>query len=66
MGIQLKVPPSLREIPPSDSIWIHEGSNFRVIVDFSPSSPQTLSQMPNYSPVRQNINGLAAVLCSYD
>jgi hypothetical protein len=68
-GLRFKIPPSLREVGfVNKSLWIHEGTNLRVIVDFSlPSSlPDSLRRKPNYSETRLQFNGLPALVCSYD
>ena len=68
-GLRFKIPPSLREAGfVNKSHWVHEGRDLRVIVDFSlPSSlPDSLRRKPNYSETRLRINGLSALVCSYN
>ena len=68
-GLRFKIPPSLRDLGfVNKSLWVHEGTNLRVIVDYSvpSSSPNSLRGKPNYSETRLRINGLPALLCSYD
>lgn len=67
-GLQLNVPPTLRDSGSiKHSLWIHEGTNLRVIVDFGAyPSQDSLKRRPNYSEVRLQVNGLAALVCSYD
>ena len=66
-GIRLNVPPTLREKEPGHkSLWINEGANLRVIVDFGNTSPESLKQQPHYAEARLVINGLPALVCSYD
>jgi hypothetical protein len=66
-GLRLNVPPTLREVRSTkNSLWIHEGANLRVIVDFSADSPESLKRKPNYSEVHLQVNGLPALVCSYD
>jgi hypothetical protein len=68
-GLRFKIPPSLRDVGfVNKSLWVHEGANLRVIVDYSlPSSlPDSLKRKPNYSETRLRINGLPALVCSYD
>lgn len=68
-GLRFNIPPSLRDVGMvNDSLWVHEGTSLRFIVDFSlPSSlPDSLRRKPNYSETRLRINGLPALVCSYD
>lgn len=68
-GLRFNIPPSLRDVGfVNSSLWVHEGQNLRVIVDFSPPSslPESLRRKPNYSETRLRINGLSALVCSYD
>jgi hypothetical protein len=67
-GLRFNVPPALRDTDPlNKSLWIHEGNSLRLIVDFSfPSSSDSLKAKKNYSEVHLNVNGLSALLCSYD
>ena len=64
-GIRLNVPPTLRDTGPGNN-WILEGTNLRVIVDFGDTSPESLKQQPHYAEVRLLVNGLSALVCSYD
>jgi hypothetical protein len=58
---------SLRDTGPGHkSLWIHEGTNLRVIIDFGDTSPESLKQQPHYAEARLLINGLPALVCSYD
>ncbi|MFY9621902.1 MAG: hypothetical protein WAM70_14195 [Pyrinomonadaceae bacterium] len=58
-GLRFNIPPSLRDVGfVNNSLWVHEGTNLRVIVDFS--------LPPNYSETRLRINGLPALVCSDD
>ena len=68
-GLRFNIPPSLRDMGMvNKSLWVHEGTNLRVIVDYSlPSSlPDSLKGKPNYAETRLRINGLPALVCSYD
>jgi hypothetical protein len=66
-GIRLNVPPTLRENERGHkSLWINEGANLRVTVDFGNTSPELLKQQPHYAEARLVINGLPALVCSYD
>jgi hypothetical protein len=68
-GVRFNVPPNLRdrEFSLNRSLWIHEGNNLRMIVDFSfTSSPDSLKTKKNYSETRLTVNGLPALVCSYD
>jgi hypothetical protein len=66
-GLRLNVPSSLRDKGfVNKSLWIHEGTNLRVIIDFGDTSPDSLKQRPHYSEARLLVNGLPALVCSYD
>jgi hypothetical protein len=67
-GLRFNVPPALRDMGVGGkSLWIHEDTNLKVIVDFSyPRSYESLKTRKNYSDTRLNVNGLPALVCSYD
>jgi hypothetical protein len=66
-GIRLNVPPMLRDTGSRHkSLWIHEGTNLRVTIDFGDTAPDSLKQQPHYTETRLEINGLPALVCSYD
>jgi hypothetical protein len=67
-GIRFNIPPALREARTTkSSLWVHEGTNLRFIVDFGANASQgSLKRKPNYSEVRLQVNGLPALVCSYD
>ena len=66
-GLRFNIPPGLEQKESANrSLWIHEGTNLRVIVDFGNTSPDSVKQKPHYSEVRLVVNGLPAVVCSYD
>ena len=67
-GLRLNVPPSVIDAGvTNNSLWVHEGPNLRVIIDFSrPPSPELLQRKKNYLESRLNIHGLPALLCAYD
>jgi hypothetical protein len=68
-GIRFNVPPALsdKHFSSNKSLWIHEGENLRMIVDFSyPSSLDSLKTKANYSETRVSVQGLPALVCSYD
>jgi hypothetical protein len=66
-GIRFNIPPTLEhKKTESTHLWIHEGANLRVIVDFGSTSPDSFRQKPNYSETRLQVNGLPALVCSYD
>lgn len=66
-GIRFNIPPTLEpKKTDSNHLWIHEGPNLRVIVDFGTTSPDSVKQKPHYSETRLQVNGLPAVVCSYD
>ena len=67
-GIRFNIPPALQEARTTkNSLWVHEGTNLRVIVDFGANASQdSLKRRPNYSEVRLVVNGLPALVCSHD
>ena len=66
-GIRFNVPLSVQDKQTTKNLWIHEGVNLRVIVDFGDSAPsKSLKGKPNYSEARIQFNGLPALVCTYD
>jgi hypothetical protein len=66
-GIRFNVPLSVRDKETTKNLWIHEGTNLRVIVDFGDSGPsKSIKAKPNYSETRIQFNGLPALVCTYD
>lgn len=65
-GLRLNVPATLRDLGPKNSVWIHEGTNLRVVIDFGSTSPDSLKKLPHYSEARFVVNGLRALVCSYE
>jgi hypothetical protein len=66
-GIRLNVPPSVRATETTNNLWIHDGTKLRLIIDFGSSvSPKSLKVRPNYSETRLTVNGLPALVCTYD
>ena len=64
-GLRLNVPPTVRDTGfVHRSLWIHEGTNLRVIIDFGSTSPDSLKQQPHYSEARVLVNGLPALVIS--
>jgi hypothetical protein len=66
-GIRFSLPRSLRDKETTKSLWIHEDTNLRVIVDFNNSVPsKSTKAKPNYSETKIQFNGLPALVCTYD
>ncbi|HEV7747672.1 MAG TPA: hypothetical protein VGO56_21915 [Pyrinomonadaceae bacterium] len=66
-GIRFNLPPFMRDKETTKTLWIHEGANLRVIVDFKDSIPsKSTKAKPNYSETKIQFNGLPALVCTYD
>lgn len=66
-GIRFNLPPWVHDKETTKTLWIHEGTNLRVIVDYNESVPSKATKAkPNYSETRIQFNGLPAVVCTYD
>lgn len=66
-GIRFNLPPWVHDKQIAKSLWVHEGTNLRVIVDFNQSVPsKSTKAKPNYTETKIQFNGLPAVVCTYD
>lgn len=66
-GIRFNLPLFVQDKETTNSLWIHEGTNLRVIVDFgTPGPSKSVRAKPNYSETRIQFNGLPALVCTYD
>ena len=66
-GIRFNLPPSVNDKETTKSLWIHQSTHLRVIVDFNQSVPsQSTKAKPNYSETKIEFNGLPALVCTYD
>jgi hypothetical protein len=65
-GLRLKVPATLRDLGPKNDVWIHEAPNLRLVIDFGNTSLDSLRQRPHYSEARFVVNGLRALVCTYE
>lgn len=67
-GIRFKVPASLQmKGVENGSLWTHENDDLRVIVNFGRNPDLTkLSQKKNYKQEDVSVNGLKALLCTYE
>jgi len=66
-GLRLNVPPTFQDKGfVKKSLWVHEGTSVRLIIDFGNTSSDSLKQQQHYSEVRLPINGLPALVCTYE
>jgi hypothetical protein len=65
-GLRLNVPATFRDLGPKNHVWIHEGPNLRVVIDFGSLSPDSVRKLPHYTEAYFVVNGLRTLVCSYE